>query len=116
MRNKDQLAPSGRGLGRVKHKSVGDGKNWIAQIGVHATDAIEIIARMTPATFLIHFPKFLGVVDQRAMLGTERQIKTRRKRHHRSIPRRQRVKAEIRLTMRGHFKRIIGTLQSARAK
>ena len=103
MRDKDQLAPAGRRLGRVKHEPVGDGKNRIAKIGVHAADAIEIVAGMVPAAFLIHLPKFLRVVDQRAVLGAERQIKAHRARHRSGLPCREGVESKIRLATRWHF-------------
>ena len=103
MRNKDQLAPTGGRLGCVDHEPVGDGKNRIAKIGVHAADAIEIIAGMVPAAFLIHLPKFLRVVDQRPVLGAERQIEAHRTRNRGSLPCRERVASEIRLATRWHF-------------
>jgi hypothetical protein len=67
----DDLAPTGARFFREEDLSIRYRVNWIAQVAVFATDAIQVVAQMPI------LGKRLGVVGQSAVLAADREIETR---------------------------------------
>lgn len=71
MGDDEGFAPAGVGLAGVDDESVADGVDRVAEVGVHAADAVEVVAGMAAATLGVHFPEGLGVVGEGAVSGAD---------------------------------------------
>ena len=111
-RDDDEFSPAGRGFAGIEHEAVGGGENRIAEIGVHAADAIQIVAGVMAAAFFIHLPEFLGVVNESAVFRAHRRIKTQRARDLRGLPGGEEMEAMIRLAVFRHAERRVRILKA----
>ncbi len=71
----EQLPPASRRFTDEDHQPVCGAVNWVAQIGVHSADAIQVIPRMVPTALGVEIPKFLGVVDEPTVIRAEWRVK-----------------------------------------